>query len=82
MDLHEAVVVHTVTNPIEANLIKNLLQTEGIRCALPGLEQVFGLTPDAFEIHILVEAANADRARRLIASHQERSRQPHEGERK
>jgi hypothetical protein len=75
MDLHEAVVVHTVTNPVEANLIKNLLQTEGIRCALPGLEQGFSADFSPFEIRIMVEAASADRARRLISSHQERSRQ-------
>jgi hypothetical protein len=78
MDLHEPVEVHLVTNPVEANLIKNLLQTEGIRCALPGLEQGFNPTFGPFEIRIMVEAANADRARRLISSHQERSRQPHE----
>jgi hypothetical protein len=47
MDLTDPVVVYTLDNPVHADIIKNYLQSEGIRCRL-----------------------DADRARKLIESHE------------
>lgn len=76
MDSQDPVTVFNTPNPVEADLIKNLLQTEGIRCVLEGHDQNFLPGSMAIPIHIMVEAANADRARKLIESHGERHRQP------
>lgn len=69
MDIHEPVVVYTLTNQIEAEILKNYLHAEGIACFLDGANQASQMNVSAFEIKILVDAGHADRARKLIASH-------------
>lgn len=64
MDAQDLVTVYTVTNPIQAEIIKNALQSEGIACELDGENQA-GLS-DILEIGILVRADDADRALDII----------------
>jgi hypothetical protein len=59
--------VYTVKNPAIAEIIKNALEAEDIRCRLDNESQA-GLT-GIFDIHVLVRADDADRARELIQTH-------------
>jgi hypothetical protein len=70
MDYTDLVTVYTVANPIEAEVIKNALQAEGIRCFLEGIEQAGIIGLMALEIKVEVPAGDADRASRLIEKHQ------------
>ncbi len=72
MDIHDPVVVYTVSNPVEAEIIKSALQAEGIRCFLDGINQAAEVGLIAFEIKVTVPAGDADRARKLIEQHEER----------
>lgn len=69
MDPKELVAVYTVTNPVQAEIIKNALEDEEIQCALDGEAQA-GLT-GVLEIRIMVMAKDADRALALIQDHEE-----------
>jgi hypothetical protein len=72
MDAHDLVTVYTLTDPVEAEVVRNALHAEGIRCFLAGIHQAdLGLR--AFEIEVQVPAADGDRARRIIQSHEARS---------
>jgi hypothetical protein len=70
MDPNEPVRVYSVSDPVEAELVKNALQDEGIRCFLDGDNQAAMPGNPAVSIHVLVEAAHADRARQLIRAHE------------
>ena len=72
LKMYQLVTVYTVENPVEAEIIQNALHAEGIRCFLEGENQAGGLT--AMEIKIQVPIADADRARKLIASHERGTR--------
>ncbi len=74
MDFHEPEVVFTTSDPIKADLIKNMLEGEGIKCALEGHDQSFGPGFMPIEIKVLVEAGHADQAGRLIAQHEHHTR--------
>jgi hypothetical protein len=74
MDIHELVTVYTVTNHLEGEMIKNALNTEGIRCFLGGAGQAGEAGVGAFEINIQVPAADADRARKFIRAHERHSK--------
>jgi hypothetical protein len=66
VDLNELVTVYTVSDSIKAEIIKNALRGEGIRCFLEGQNQgAFGELV-AFPIKIQVPAQDADRAARFI----------------
>jgi hypothetical protein len=69
MDCNDLVNVYTVVEPVEAEIIKNFLRAEGIRCFVDGEHQAGIQGIAAFEIGILVPAADADRARKLIQKH-------------
>lgn len=69
MDIHDLVTVYTVTNPVEAEVIKNALQDEGMRCFLEGSTQAGEVGIGAFEIKIQVPAGDADRAGKFIHAH-------------
>lgn len=58
--------VYSVINPIEAEIIRNALKSEGIRCVLEGAQQAAAVGVQAFPIKIQVRANDADRASRLI----------------
>ena len=64
MEADEPVTVYTVNNPYEAEVVKTVLQGEGISCQLDGEGQA-GLS-DILTIGILVRARDADRAQQII----------------
>jgi hypothetical protein len=68
MEAQDLVTVYTVSNPIEAEAVRNLLHAEGIACEIGGEAQ--GGFAGVLEIGILVRAIDADRARHLIEQHQ------------
>ncbi len=72
MDPTEPVEVYSSFSPAEADIIANMLQAEGIDAKASGEAQgsFTGATP---EVTVMVHAADADRARLLICSHQEKA---------
>jgi hypothetical protein len=64
MDDQEPVVVYTVNDPIRAELLRNVLQEEGIVAEISGESQA-GLS-GVLQIEILTKAADAERARQII----------------
>ena len=81
MDIHEPVRVYSAANPVEAEIIRNYLESEGIRSFVDGLNQAGEAGLTAFEIGVLVPAGDADRARRLIEAHQKhKAHQKHSDE--
>ena len=69
MEYQDLVTVYTLSNPLKAEIIKNALEEEGIRCRLDGSQQAGEAGLTAFEVGILVRAGDADRARKLIMRH-------------
>ena len=74
MDIAEPVTVYSLSNPVEAEIIKNALHSEGIRCFLEGAQQAAETGLTAFEIRVQVSAEDADRARKFIQSHERERR--------
>jgi hypothetical protein len=70
MDNADLVAVFTAPDATRAEIIKGFLESEGIRCFLDG-EQTAGLLIPAFEVNIMVPAADADHARHLIEAREE-----------
>jgi hypothetical protein len=70
MDMHEPTEVYTVSEPFQAELIKDALQAAGIRCFLDARNQGGFAGMNMEPIRIIVQAIDADRARKLIESHQ------------
>jgi hypothetical protein len=72
MDQSEPVEVYSTFRPAEADIIANMLQAEGIDAKAAGEAQgsFTGATP---EVTVMVLAKDADRARLLIRSHQEKA---------
>jgi hypothetical protein len=70
MDVNDLLTVFTVAGPMKAEIIKNYLLSEGIHCFLENNNQAVGPGLNTLEIQIQVPAADADRAGRLIASHE------------
>ena len=69
MAMQELVTVYTLTNPMKAEILKNFLEGEGIRCFLEGAEEAADAGLPGIDIKIQVPAADAERARELITSH-------------
>lgn len=67
MDANEPVVIHTTTDLADAEILKNVLEGEGIKCDLDGENQ--GSFAGILGVRILVRAWDEERARQLIASH-------------
>ena len=63
-DPHELVRVYTVQEPTLAELLRQELAAEGIRCEISGENQA-GLA-GLLEIELFVQAVDADRARELL----------------
>lgn len=72
MDNNDYSTVYTFANPVTAQIVKNFLQAEGIRCVLEGLNQAAEPGLMALEIKVQVPLPDADRARKLIESHEAR----------
>lgn len=73
MDNNELVTVYTVSNQIEAEIIKNALEDEGIRAFVEGGNQAGEAGLVGITIHIEVAAADAEQARAFIQQHQHRA---------
>jgi Putative prokaryotic signal transducing protein len=67
VDVNEPVVVYTTNNLAEAEILKNMLEGEGIKCELDGENQ--GSFAGVIDVRILVRAWDEERARQALASH-------------
>ena len=67
MDVNEPVVVYTTNNLAEVEILKNVLEGEGIKCELDGENQ--GSFAGVLGVRILVRAWDEERARQALASH-------------
>jgi hypothetical protein len=70
MQKSELVTVYTLNDPIKAEIIKNALQAEGIKCFLEGIHQADNVGLPVQEIKIQVSAESADRASHFIHLHE------------
>jgi hypothetical protein len=81
MTTHDSVQVYTVTNPLEAEMVCNMLHAEGI-AAISGGDNQAGYA-GVIEIPIMVRAEDADRARRILERHDQHGHnKPHPPESK
>ena len=71
---NDLVVVCSLTDAIKAEMIKNMLRAEGIRCFLGGEATAANLGLSAFETDVLVPAIDGDRANKLIEAHESHKR--------
>jgi hypothetical protein len=69
MDTSEPVEVYATFRPAEAEIIKNMLEAEGIEADVTG-ETQGSFTGATHEVTIMVHGKDADRARGLIRDHQ------------
>jgi hypothetical protein len=69
----DLVVVRVVSDPYLAEMIKNQLNAEGIRCFVGGGNQGGFVGLSATEIQILVRAVDADRAAKVLEESDRRS---------
>jgi hypothetical protein len=67
MDVDEPVVVYTTNNLAEAEILKNVLEDEGIKCELDGANQ--GGFAGVIGVRLLVHAWDEERARQALGSH-------------
>ncbi len=74
MAQEDLVAVYTVSEPVSAELIKNFLEDEGIRCFIEGEDQAGLQGLSSIEVKILVPAPEAVKARKLIQQHEARKR--------
>ncbi|MFO0867020.1 MAG: DUF2007 domain-containing protein [Gemmataceae bacterium] len=71
MRTHEdPVVVYTVTDPIEAEIIRTALDAAGIDCFLDGMNQAELTALPALEVKVTVPSDQADEAREILAEHE------------
>jgi len=75
MDQSDLVTVYTASNAMLAEIVKNFLQSEGIRAFIEGENQAAEAGLMGLEISVQAPAAQADRARKLIAEHEPHKRQ-------
>jgi hypothetical protein len=74
MEYHDLVNVYSARDTVQAEIIRNYLQSEGIRCVVDGANAASQMPIGAFEIRLLVEAGNADKARKLIDAQERHAR--------
>jgi Putative prokaryotic signal transducing protein len=72
MDSQELVTVYNASNSVEAEIVKNALEDEGIRCFVEGENQAAGSGLTGIPVQIQVAAVDADRAREFIQTHEQR----------
>ena len=70
MDANEPVVIFTTNNSVEAEILQNALEAEGIKCELGGENQ--GSFVGALGVNILVRARDETHARQVLSSHAQR----------
>ena len=59
-----------LADPNQAEIIKNYLEGKRIHCFLDGEQAASATGMNAFQMHVMVRAADVDRARRLIEDHE------------
>lgn len=69
MESNEPVEVYAALNPAEAEIIRSMLESEGIDAKVAG-DMQGGFTGTLPEVSVVVHADDADRARELIEIHQ------------
>jgi hypothetical protein len=62
----ELVTIKTVSNPVEAEIIRNALNAEGIACMIGNENQAAFVGVGALEIEIMTRAEDSDRARKIL----------------
>ena len=70
MDDQSWVTVYTHNDPIAAEIIKNALDAEGIRCNLDGIHQAAEPGLIALSIKVQVPPADAEQARTILLQHE------------
>ncbi len=70
MEYNDLESVYLLADPSQAEIIKNYLEGERIRCFIDGEQAATATGMAAFQVHVMVRAADADRARRLIEEHE------------
>jgi hypothetical protein len=73
MESSDLICVYSLTDVSKAEMIKNLLRTEGVRCFLAGEATAANLGLAVFRIDVMVPALDGDRASKLIESHERRA---------
>jgi hypothetical protein len=71
MDPHEPLEVYSTNNANQAELIRSMLEGEGIRATLEGENQAGLAGIGMFEIKVVVSAEDRVRARQFIEDHLE-----------
>jgi hypothetical protein len=72
VDNNEPVTVYTTNNAAEAEIVKNLLEAEGVRAEIAGESQ--GSFTGVLGVNVLVRAWDEKRARHVLALHGHRHR--------
>jgi hypothetical protein len=67
VDANESIEIHTTNNLGEAEILKGVLESEGIKCELEGENQ--GGLAGILAVKILVRAWDEERARQVLALH-------------
>jgi len=70
MAVKEWVTVHTVADPVSAEIVKNALEADGIRCNLEGENQAAETGLIALAIKVQVPAKDAELARKIVQKHE------------
>lgn len=70
MAQQELVTAYTLSDPVTAEIIKNFLHSEGIKCFLDGINQAGEAGLNIMTIKVQVPADDVDRAQKLIRAHE------------
>ena len=70
MDTQDWATVYTLADPIKAEIIKNALEAEGMRCNLDGINQAAETGLTVMEIKVQVSPEDAEPARKFIVEHE------------
>lgn len=70
MDTAQPVAIYSTNNPVEAQVLRNALEEEGIQAVVDSTTA--GGLVGIQTIHLLVHAADAERARAIVMAHDER----------
>ncbi|MCC6421232.1 MAG: DUF2007 domain-containing protein [Gemmataceae bacterium] len=71
MDYNDLVTVYTIGDPVKAEIIKNALKAEGIRCFLEQEDQAALSGLMGVSVKLQVPAHDADRAAKFIREHEQ-----------
>jgi len=65
------VTIYRLNDPIKAEVIRNALEAQGLRCFLDGINQAAHPGLSAFEIRVQVHEQDKARAQQFLESHDE-----------